>query len=75
MDWEKLIRELMAAGVKQAEIAERCGVSQGSVSDLCRIEGRVPNFDFGTKLIALHKERCPEVLREQSTPTEEAKAA
>jgi predicted transcriptional regulator len=54
MDWKKLVVELMEAGVTQTQIAEECGVAQATVSDLSRVT-RQPSFDFGTKLIALHR--------------------
>jgi transcriptional regulator with XRE-family HTH domain len=57
MDWKKLIADLMEKGVKQAEIAERCDVSQGTVSDLHTGRIKRPNFEFGTQLQALHTER------------------
>lgn len=81
MDWKKLIRELMAAGVKQAEIAEKCGVSQGTVSDLLRLDDREPRFDFGTRLVALHRERVngipaePPSTAPHHAPTDHAAAS
>ena len=58
MDWPTLIAALQAAGVKQQEIAEHCDVSQSTVSDLKRGAITSPSFEFGTRLIALHKTHC-----------------
>jgi transcriptional regulator with XRE-family HTH domain len=57
MNWKKLISELASAGVTQTQIADACGVKQSSVSDLHRGATKSPSFEFGNKLIALHKER------------------
>lgn len=54
MDWKKLIADLATAGVTQAEIAEKCGVAQASVSDLSTGKTKSPNFDFGSRLVAMH---------------------
>lgn len=57
MDWKKLVSDLTAAGVTQAQIAELCGVAQSTVSDLQRGATKSPSFELGNKLIALHAER------------------
>ncbi len=58
MDWPTLIAALQAAGITQQEIADRCGVSQSTISELKRGTITSPSFDFGTKLVALHKSHC-----------------
>ena len=58
MDWPTLIAALQAAGVTQQQIAEHCGVSQSTVSELKRKSIESPSFDFGTRLVDLHKSRC-----------------
>jgi predicted XRE-type DNA-binding protein len=56
MDWAHLIKELIdQAGLTQGRIAEACGVAQSTVSEVARGVIKRPAFDFGTKLIALHK--------------------
>ncbi len=55
MDWPKILEDLREAGWTQAEIAERCGVAQPTVSDLQRGESKAPSFTFGVALMALHK--------------------
>ena len=54
MDWKRLLTELGDAGWTQAQIAERCGVSQNTVSDLERGATANPRFAFGNALLVLH---------------------
>lgn len=56
MDWKKLLSDLQAAGYTQTRIAERCEVSQSTVSDLARGATKQPSFDFGSRLLALKTE-------------------
>lgn len=58
MDWRALIEALQAAGVTQQQIAEHCEVKQSTVSDLKRGSITSPSFNFGTRLVDLHKSRC-----------------
>lgn len=58
MDWRKLIAELVATGLTQSQIATRCGVGQGTVSDLYRGATRQPTYEFGDALLRLHAEKC-----------------
>ncbi|GAA0492416.1 hypothetical protein [Pigmentiphaga daeguensis] len=61
MNWSKIIRDLMDAGVAQREIAERIGVCQATVSQVLRAEGRRDlEYSKGVALIAMHQERCGE---------------
>ena len=55
MNWKQLIADLAAAGVTQSQIAEECGVAQATVSDLYRGETKSPGFEFGNKLVQLHR--------------------
>lgn len=54
MDWKKLIGELLAENMTQVQIAEVCGVSQSTISDLYRLNDRSCSFALGSKLTALH---------------------
>lgn len=54
MNWKKLIQDLMDAGVTQAVIADKCGTSQGYISGLYRGDRKSPNYELGSKLVALH---------------------
>jgi transcriptional regulator with XRE-family HTH domain len=58
MQWRQLIADLIEAGITQEQIAERCAVSQPTVSDLARGATKAPRFDFGTKLVELHRKTC-----------------
>ena len=58
MNWRALIEALQAAGVTQQQIAEHCEVKQSTVSDLKRGSIASPSFNFGTRLVALHKTHC-----------------
>ena len=54
MDWTQIIRDLMAAGLTQIEIARRIGASQALVSALLNGKRRSPNWKLGDSLIKLH---------------------
>lgn len=66
MNWSKIIRELMAAGKRQVEIAERLGVSQSTISQVLRSDGKrdIP-FAQASLLLALHIEVCGTPAEEQ----------
>lgn len=56
MDWPSIIAELKLKHVTQSEIAEHCGVSQATVSDLARgTHKNGPSYAWGVKLIELHR--------------------
>lgn len=55
MNWKTLISDLIASGLTQAQIAERVGCSQATVSELMNGKTETPNFALGTALVALHK--------------------
>lgn len=59
MDWKRLIKELNDAGHTQVAIAERCEVSQSTVSDLARGASKSPSYQFGAALAAMHAELAP----------------
>lgn len=59
MDWPSILKDLSARGLTQQQIAERCGVAQGTVSDLARGATKDPAFQFGQALLALHKSTAP----------------
>lgn len=54
VDWTKVLADLRDAGMTQAEIAAWCGSKQPAISALARGETRMPNFDLGHALLALH---------------------
>lgn len=55
MDWPNILKDLSERGLTQQQIAEKCGVAQGTVSDLARGESKNPSFSFGQALIDLHR--------------------
>lgn len=53
--WHNMIRDLLNAGMTQAQIAHEIGVTQGAVSQVCNSDGkRGFGFASGSKLLALH---------------------
>lgn len=50
MDWKQLLARLAAAKLTQVQIAEQCGVSQSTISDLARGATKSPSFELGSKL-------------------------
>ena len=54
MNWKKLIQELCASGMTQAEISTEVGLAQASISDIARGRTKAPSWDPGQKIIALH---------------------
>lgn len=55
MDWKLLIAQLQAAGMSQAQIAEKCSCVQSTISELATIPGREPRYSLGVALTQLHK--------------------
>jgi predicted XRE-type DNA-binding protein len=54
-NWSALLREMQAAGMKQAEIAKAVGLSQGSVSDLMNGNVKTTEYSRGLRIIAAHR--------------------
>lgn len=55
MDWKKLISDLQAHGLTQAEIGKRVNAAQPTICDIAH--GRItdPRFSVGDRLRALHR--------------------
>jgi predicted XRE-type DNA-binding protein len=70
MNWQKLIADLQARGLRQVDIAALCGCTQSSISDLARGLNTKPSFVLGQALIELHKSRRKGPIRVEA----EAKA-
>lgn len=69
MDWPSIIAELKQKHVTQSEIAEHCGVSQATVSDLARgTHKNGPSYAWGVKLIELHRSRVIDAGAPNTTP-------
>lgn len=63
MDWPRILKDLSDRGLTQQQIAEKCGVAQGTVSDLARGTSKNPSFQFGRALLDLHKATQPRRTR------------
>lgn len=56
MNWKILIAEIQEyGGLTQAEVGEKCGTTQSTISSLVNREGGEPSFSLGAKLKELHK--------------------
>lgn len=56
MDWKIIITDIKAAlGMTQAQIAEKVGVSQVSISELENGTTKEPRYGTGHALMTLHK--------------------
>jgi hypothetical protein len=53
MDWQKLIADLLAAGITQKEIADVAGITQGRVSQISRDGGGL-YYEAGVAIKAFH---------------------
>jgi predicted XRE-type DNA-binding protein len=54
-NWSALLKEMQAAGLKQAEIAEAIGLSQASVSELISGKVKTTEYSRGLRIIAAHR--------------------
>lgn len=56
MNWKLLIAEIQEYGdLTQAEVGEKCGTAQSTISSLVNRDGGEPSFALGQKILALHK--------------------
>ena len=56
MNWQKIITDIKAAlGITQAQLAERIGVAQASISDLERGIVKDPRYSTGAALWSLYQ--------------------
>lgn len=55
MDWTSLLKDLATAGLSQTRIAELCGSSQTTISDLSRGHVKNPSYRIGAALMVLHE--------------------
>ena len=58
MDWNKIVSEIKATGMTQAQIADEIKIATGSLSELC--SGKISDIRWskGNELLALHAARC-----------------
>ena len=62
MDWSEIIQSIQDAGYSQKQIAEKCGCSQGLISQIKNKQKKADSksraavsFAVGTALLELHK--------------------
>lgn len=70
MDWKILIQDLAKAGLRQEEIATRCGCRQPSISDLATGRTTHPNYQIADALRELHAEVMARKAGEGSSEAE-----
>lgn len=56
MDWPKIIKDLLEAGMSQRAIGEKVGLPQSTVSDLLNGTTKDTGWKKGDALIQLHQE-------------------
>lgn len=54
MDWQLLISGIEDSGLTQVEIAEKCGCSQPTISDIKNGKIKTPGFPVGQAIVELH---------------------
>lgn len=52
------VKEILATGLTQKEAAEFVGCSQATISDLATGIQTTTKFEFGLKIVELHKSVC-----------------
>lgn len=70
MDWKKIVSEIMASGLTQAQIASEIGITQASVSAIARGQTTRPYYDVGVGLLRLNRKRGRYIRRLLPTATE-----
>lgn len=64
MNWKQIIQELIAAGMKQTEIAREADLLESQVSEL--LSGKIKDMYWkkGDSLLRLHADRCGEEAKQ-----------
>ncbi|KFB68880.1 helix-turn-helix domain-containing protein [Candidatus Accumulibacter vicinus] len=60
MDFKQVIEDLLAAGMTQAGIAKKVGLTPPSIVDLTSGRQKSVKWEVGDALIRLHCEKCKE---------------
>lgn len=55
MDWKQIVADIQASGVSQVQIAEACGCSQATVSELATGKNCDPRASIALRVLQLHK--------------------
>lgn len=61
MNWKQLITDLKTAGLGQEQIAQACGCSQATVSELLHSPTKQPSHPLGEALRALHRKHLRKI--------------
>lgn len=56
--WRLMLADLKRCGMTQMQIAGHCGCDQSTISALSNGRAEEPRYTLGTRIIALHSERC-----------------
>ena len=78
MNWNNLISDLQSIGITQSEMAQECGCSQATISELLCSPTKQPAHPLGEALIKIHarnrKKIRPELVKKQSLKASEQAA-
>lgn len=56
MNWQKMIQEMLAAGLQQQQLAEQLQCGQSHISDLYNGKrGKRVSYDLGIRIVDLHR--------------------
>lgn len=58
VDWERIIRDLLDKGLRQAHIARRVGLAPSSIPDILLHRQESVRWEVGNALLQLHEEVC-----------------
>lgn len=78
IDWPRILRALLAAGMTQPEIAKACDCGQSTISDMLRGKTTDPRTSLGLRLLTLGSCRgvdVPVLLQHRVVPMQEAAQA
>lgn len=67
MNWKQLIEQLHTVGLNQMQIAEACGCTQPTISDLKTGRTKAPTFKTGVALQQLHHKNLRRIARVAAT--------
>ena len=71
MNWKQIIEDLLAAGLTRAEIVDRTGCHNSTLTELCGGQIQNPRFPVAQALIALHAKEVPQVGAGETTTQNE----
>ena len=68
-DWAGLLREMVATGMSQAQVAKAVDLSQPSVSDLINGHVKATEYTRGLRILQAHKEAIRRAKRKPAKTT------